>query len=185
MKAVRLSSQPTASSKAGPRTSTTTGPSSPPPLNGCCTTWKPWSSREKAIGERNHRKLSPPPTTARRPPKRCRRGRLPPEKPCIFKPPHLQHLHAAANRYNIGVNCGESAGQAIFHLHYHLIAPRDGDTENPRGGVRGVMPGKRSYGWWEEKSSRGRLNMPAAIDLRAHPGTFGATNGLVPYSCVT
>jgi diadenosine tetraphosphate (Ap4A) HIT family hydrolase len=47
--------------------------------------------------------------------------------------------------YNIGVNNGASAGQTIFHVHYHLIPRRDGDTENPRGGVRGVIPGKRSY----------------------------------------
>ena len=52
----------------------------------------------------------------------------------------------AITGYNIGVNCGESAGQTIFHLHYHLIPRRDGDTEKPRGGVRGVIPGKRSYG---------------------------------------
>jgi diadenosine tetraphosphate (Ap4A) HIT family hydrolase len=47
--------------------------------------------------------------------------------------------------YNIGVNNGESAGQTIFHVHFHLIPRRNGDTENPRGGIRGVMPGKRSY----------------------------------------
>ena len=47
--------------------------------------------------------------------------------------------------YNVGVNCGESAGQTIFHVHYHLIPRRDGDTEDPRGGVRGVIPGKRGY----------------------------------------
>ena len=47
--------------------------------------------------------------------------------------------------YNIGVNNGVSAGQTIFHVHYHLIPRRDGDTENPRGGVRGVIPGKRAY----------------------------------------
>jgi ATP adenylyltransferase len=47
--------------------------------------------------------------------------------------------------FNIGVNCGESAGQTIFHTHIHLIPRRYGDTENPRGGVRGVIPGKMNY----------------------------------------
>ncbi len=47
--------------------------------------------------------------------------------------------------YNIGVNNGESAGQTIFHVHFHLIPRRNGDTENPRGGVRGVIPGRRNY----------------------------------------
>ena len=47
--------------------------------------------------------------------------------------------------YNIGVNNGESAGQTIFHVHFHLIPRRNGDTENPRGGIRGVIPGKRKY----------------------------------------
>jgi diadenosine tetraphosphate (Ap4A) HIT family hydrolase len=47
--------------------------------------------------------------------------------------------------YNIGLNNGASAGQTIFHVHYHLIPRRDGDAENPRGGVRGVIPGKRAY----------------------------------------
>lgn len=47
--------------------------------------------------------------------------------------------------FNIGVNCGESAGQTIFHCHVHLIPRRDGDTQNPRGGVRGVIPDKMGY----------------------------------------
>lgn len=47
--------------------------------------------------------------------------------------------------FNIGTNIGESAGQTIFHAHLHLIPRRDGDTPNPRGGVRGVIPGKMSY----------------------------------------
>jgi ATP adenylyltransferase len=47
--------------------------------------------------------------------------------------------------FNIGTNIGESAGQTIFHAHMHLIPRRDGDTPNPRGGVRGVIPEKMSY----------------------------------------
>ncbi len=54
-------------------------------------------------------------------------------------------INRSITGYNIGVNSGESAGQTIFHVHYHLIPRRDGDTENPRGGVRGVIPGKRGY----------------------------------------
>lgn len=47
--------------------------------------------------------------------------------------------------YNIGINCGESAGQTIMHLHIHLIPRYKGDIDNPRGGVRGVIPEKRIY----------------------------------------
>jgi diadenosine tetraphosphate (Ap4A) HIT family hydrolase len=47
--------------------------------------------------------------------------------------------------FNIGINCGESAGQTIFHAHLHLIPRRVGDTPNPRGGVRGVIPDKMDY----------------------------------------
>lgn len=47
--------------------------------------------------------------------------------------------------FNIGINCGESAGQTIFHCHIHLIPRRDGDCPAPRGGVRGVIPEKMSY----------------------------------------
>ena len=47
--------------------------------------------------------------------------------------------------FNIGINFGESAGQTIFHIHIHLIPRRDGDTPDPRGGVRGVIPDMMSY----------------------------------------
>ena len=47
--------------------------------------------------------------------------------------------------FNIGTNIGESAGQTIFHAHIHLIPRRNGDTPQPRGGVRGVIPEKMSY----------------------------------------
>ncbi|MDD4767789.1 MAG: HIT family protein [Desulfotomaculaceae bacterium] len=45
--------------------------------------------------------------------------------------------------FNIGINCGETAGQSVMHAHIHLIPRRKGDTENPLGGVRGVIPWKR------------------------------------------
>jgi ATP adenylyltransferase len=47
--------------------------------------------------------------------------------------------------FNIGVNCGESAGQTIFHVHVHLIPRRSGDISRPKGGVRGVIPDKKDY----------------------------------------
>ncbi|WP_218133164.1 HIT family protein [Methanofollis tationis] len=47
--------------------------------------------------------------------------------------------------YNLGVNVGEAAGQTVMHLHIHLIPRYRGDIENPRGGVRGVIPEKRVY----------------------------------------
>lgn len=47
--------------------------------------------------------------------------------------------------FNIGMNCGEVAGQSIFHCHIHLIPRRKGDVESPRGGVRHVIPGKGNY----------------------------------------
>jgi ATP adenylyltransferase len=47
--------------------------------------------------------------------------------------------------FNIGMNAGPVAGQTIFHSHIHLIARRPGDVENPRGGVRHLIPGKGFY----------------------------------------
>lgn len=47
--------------------------------------------------------------------------------------------------FNFGLNDGASAGQTVGHCHFHLIPRRDGDTPNPRGGVRGVIPDKQSY----------------------------------------
>jgi ATP adenylyltransferase len=47
--------------------------------------------------------------------------------------------------FNVGINVGHDAGQTVFHVHVHLIPRRHGDVENPRGGVRGVIPGKQDY----------------------------------------
>jgi diadenosine tetraphosphate (Ap4A) HIT family hydrolase len=47
--------------------------------------------------------------------------------------------------YNIGINAGTSAGQTCMYPHVHLIFRRDGDMEDPRGGVRHVIPHKGNY----------------------------------------
>jgi diadenosine tetraphosphate (Ap4A) HIT family hydrolase len=47
--------------------------------------------------------------------------------------------------YNIGMNCGEAAGQTVMHCHIHIIPRYNGDCENPRGGVRGVIPSRMNY----------------------------------------
>jgi len=47
--------------------------------------------------------------------------------------------------YNIGANCGVAAGQSVMHLHLHLIPRYTGDLQNPKGGVRGVIPQKQHY----------------------------------------
>jgi diadenosine tetraphosphate (Ap4A) HIT family hydrolase len=47
--------------------------------------------------------------------------------------------------YNVGFNAGELAGQTVMHLHLHVIPRYRGDCEDPRGGVRHVIPGKGNY----------------------------------------
>ncbi|MCD6581888.1 MAG: HIT family protein [Desulfuromusa sp.] len=49
--------------------------------------------------------------------------------------------------FNIGINDGISAGQTVMHLHIHLIPRYSGDTADPRGGIRWIMPDKAPY--WE------------------------------------
>ena len=47
--------------------------------------------------------------------------------------------------YNIGINVGEAAGQTVMYPHVHLIPRKKGDCENPKGGVRHVIPSKGDY----------------------------------------
>ena len=57
----------------------------------------------------------------------------------------LQNLDKTITGFNVGVNIGKDAGQSIMHCHIHLIPRRKGDVEDPRGGVRGVIPAKQKY----------------------------------------
>ena len=47
--------------------------------------------------------------------------------------------------FNIGINDGAAAGQTVPHLHIHLIPRYKGDQEDPRGGVRWIIPSKAKY----------------------------------------
>lgn len=47
--------------------------------------------------------------------------------------------------YNVGINIGKAGGQSVPHIHIHMIPRYDGDMEDPRGGVRGVIPHKQKY----------------------------------------
>ena len=47
--------------------------------------------------------------------------------------------------FNLGTNIGKISGQSILHCHFHLIPRREGDVENPQGGVRSVIPKKQHY----------------------------------------
>lgn len=53
----------------------------------------------------------------------------------------------APDGYNIGVNVGDAAGQTIGHVHVHLIPRYRGDDDDPRGGVRWILPERAVY--WE------------------------------------
>lgn len=47
--------------------------------------------------------------------------------------------------FNVGINIGEKAGQTVSHVHIHLIPRYADDVDDPRGGVRGVIPEKKMY----------------------------------------
>jgi diadenosine tetraphosphate (Ap4A) HIT family hydrolase len=50
--------------------------------------------------------------------------------------------------FNIGINDGAAAGQTVPHLHIHLIPRFIGDTPDPRGGIRWVLPATARY--WKD-----------------------------------
>ena len=63
----------------------------------------------------------------------------------LEKAKELIEQHYSPDGYNIGMNCGAAAGQTVMHFHCHVIPRYTGDTDNPRGGVRGVIPDKMDY----------------------------------------
>ena len=58
---------------------------------------------------------------------------------------NIQSKDLTIGGFNIGINSGISAGQTILHCHIHLIPRRTGDVDNPRGGIRHMIPEKGFY----------------------------------------
>ncbi len=57
----------------------------------------------------------------------------------------MLELKFSPDGYNLGLNVGTVAGQTVPHVHLHLIPRYTGDVDQPRGGVRGVIPSKQNY----------------------------------------
>lgn len=63
----------------------------------------------------------------------------------IIKAKYIIEKEYKPDGYNIGMNCGEAAGQTVFHFHCHVIPRYVGDMTDPRGGVRHCVEGKGYY----------------------------------------
>ena len=63
----------------------------------------------------------------------------------ILEAKRLISVNNVPDGFNIGINCGEAAGQTVFHFHCHVIPRWSKDTPNPRGGVRNVIEGMGHY----------------------------------------
>ena len=63
----------------------------------------------------------------------------------VLKVKDLLTARYSPDGFNVGVNVGEAGGQSVWHAHIHVIPRFTGDTPNPRGGVRNVIPRKADY----------------------------------------
>lgn len=63
----------------------------------------------------------------------------------IYKAKELIENEFKPDGYNIGMNCGEAAGQSVMHFHCHVIPRYNGDMKNPKGGIRHCVEGKGNY----------------------------------------
>lgn len=62
-----------------------------------------------------------------------------------YKYGEIMVRNGACDGFNVGINYGKAAGQTVMYPHVHCIPRRTGDTDDPTGGVRNVIPGKGNY----------------------------------------
>ncbi|MGM0688061.1 MAG: HIT family protein [Bacillota bacterium] len=63
----------------------------------------------------------------------------------IFRVRQYLDKKYSPHAYNIGANVGRDAGQTVFHFHVHVIPRYRGDVEDPRGGIRKIIPLRNSH----------------------------------------
>lgn len=63
----------------------------------------------------------------------------------IEKVLELPFLDSSPDAYTVGNNDGREAGRSIDHLHVIVLPRYTGDVENPRGGIRNVIPERAQY----------------------------------------
>lgn len=56
--------------------------------------------------------------------------------------------------FNVGFNIDEAGGQTVPHTHIHIIPRYKNDVENPKGGIRNVIPSKADYTQIQQKKSK-------------------------------
>ena len=57
----------------------------------------------------------------------------------------LPFLGNQPDAYTVGNNDGRAAGRSIDHLHVILLPRYNGDVQDPRGGIRNVIPDRAKY----------------------------------------
>ena len=57
----------------------------------------------------------------------------------------LPFLDNRPDAYTVGNNDGRAAGRSIDHLHVILLPRFHGDVQDPRGGIRNVIPDRAKY----------------------------------------
>ncbi len=53
--------------------------------------------------------------------------------------------------WNEGANFGKAAGQSLGHFHYHYFDRKEGDVQNPRGGIRNFKPSIENLGNYKDE----------------------------------
>lgn len=57
----------------------------------------------------------------------------------------MARLDRPPSGWTVGWNCGAAAGQTVPHAHLRLIPCYEGDTADPRFGIRAVIPERMAY----------------------------------------